>query len=55
MFAMGSSGRNILSSAFGKYDRTLRSALSNGLVGGLNSLYQIGGPRSVQLSLRLSF
>jgi hypothetical protein len=33
---------------------TPSSMLSTGL-GGLNSLYQIGGPRSIQLSARLSF
>ncbi len=38
------------STSFGKAGSTLDSNL-----GGLNALYQIGGPRSMQLSLRLSF
>jgi hypothetical protein len=32
-----------------------RSLGSGGFMGGLNPLYQIGGPRSVQLALRLQF
>ena len=36
--------------AFGLSQSTLNSAL-----GGLNRLYQIGGPRSIQLALKLSF
>jgi hypothetical protein len=35
---------------FGRSQSTLNNSL-----GGLNSLYQMGGPRSVQLSLRLNF
>ena len=37
-------------SSFGRATRMLNRNL-----GGLNSLYQLGGPRSIQLSLRLSF
>lgn len=37
-------------SLFGKASNTLNTSL-----GGLNSLYQTGGPRSLQLALRLSF
>lgn len=41
---------------FGIADRTLNRFLGQGgTSGGLNPLYQVGGPRSVQLSLRLSF
>lgn len=41
---------------FGIADRTLNRFLgAGGSAGGLNPLYQVGGPRSVQLSLRLSF
>ncbi len=38
------------SATFGKATNTLNSYL-----GGLNALYQIGGPRSIQLGIRLSF
>jgi outer membrane receptor protein involved in Fe transport len=41
-------------STFGVPTRTLSYALSSGGFG-LSSLYQMGGPRDVQLSLRLSF
>ena len=37
-------------STFGVPSQTLSSSL-----GGLNALYQLGGPRSIQLALRLSF
>jgi hypothetical protein len=49
---------------FGQYDTNyapdstsfgLAMSTLNRSIGGLNSLYQIGGPRSIQLSLRLSF
>lgn len=33
----------------------LTSSMLNRSIGGLNSLYQIGGPRSIQLGLRLQF
>jgi hypothetical protein len=48
---------NYLSSPqFGQSTQTLASSLgSGGNAGGLNPLYQIGGPRSVQLSLKLLF
>jgi outer membrane receptor protein involved in Fe transport len=42
------------SSTFGVPTTMLRSGLSSS-VAGLSTLYQIGGPRSVQFSLRLSF
>jgi hypothetical protein len=41
---------------FGHSTQTLNSWLgSGGQNGGLNPLYQIGGPRSVQLALKLQF
>ena len=44
------------SSGFGISQMTLASALSPvGTLGGLNPLFQIGGPRLVQFSLRLTF
>ena len=48
---------NYLSSPlFGQATQTLNSSLgSGGQSGGLNPLYQIGGPRSVQLALKLQF
>jgi hypothetical protein len=48
---------NILTSPlFGRSTQTLANALgSGGANGGFNPLYQIGGPRSVQLALKLQF
>ena len=41
---------------FGQATQMLGSSLgAGGLTGGLNPLYQIGGPRSVQLALKLLF
>jgi hypothetical protein len=41
---------------FGQSTQTLASSLgSGGAHGGFNPLYQIGGPRSIQLALRLQF
>jgi hypothetical protein len=41
---------------FGLSTQTLaRSLGTGGINGGLSPLYQVGGPRSVQLALRLSF
>jgi hypothetical protein len=41
---------------FGQSRSTLNNYLGGGGEGvGLNSLYQIGGPRSIQLALKLSF
>jgi len=33
----------------------LASSTLNGQLGGLNPLYQVGGPRSMQLALKLRF
>jgi hypothetical protein len=49
---------NALSSGlFGQATRTLATSLGAGGVtgGGLNPLYQVGGPRSIQLAVRLNF
>jgi hypothetical protein len=49
---------NALSSGlFGQATRTLATSLGAGGVagGGLNPLYQVGGPRSIQLAMRISF
>ena len=40
---------------FGRSESMLGRALASGSTSGLNPLYQIGGPRSVQLGLRLEF
>jgi hypothetical protein len=41
---------------FGQATKTLAAFLgSGGQGGGLNPLYQIGGPRSIQLALKLQF
>jgi hypothetical protein len=40
---------------FGKSTQTLASSLAGGNNAGFNPLYQIGGPRSIQLALRLQF
>jgi len=48
---------NVLTSAlFGRSTQTLANSLgSGGANGGLNPLYQIGGPRSVQFALKLEY
>jgi hypothetical protein len=48
---------NILSSSsFGQSTQMLGRSLGNGGInGGLSPLYQIGGPRSIQLAVRLQF
>lgn len=53
----GHYGTSYLSpSTFGVPTTTLRDALSSSSYGlGLNSLYQMGGPRSIQMSLKLMF
>jgi Carboxypeptidase regulatory-like domain/TonB-dependent Receptor Plug Domain len=47
-------GSNLSFSTFGLSTQMLNHGLS-GLGGGLNPLYQVGGPRSLQLSLKLQF
>jgi len=47
---------DLTNSQFGYSTQTLASSLgSGGANGGLNPLYQIGGPRSIQLALKLQF
>jgi len=47
---------DLTSSQFGYSTQTLGNSLgSGGANGGLNPLYQIGGPRSIQLALKLQF
>jgi len=47
---------SLTSPLFGRSTQTLANALgSGGANGGFNPLYQIGGPRSIQLALKLQF
>jgi Carboxypeptidase regulatory-like domain/TonB-dependent Receptor Plug Domain len=49
-------GNSLLSPLFGQSTSMLgRSLGSGGLTGGFSPLYQIGGPRSIQLALKLTF
>jgi hypothetical protein len=46
----------LTSPLFGRSTQTLANSLgSGGANGGFNPLYQIGGPRSIQLALKLQF
>ncbi|MDQ3221353.1 MAG: TonB-dependent receptor [Pyrinomonadaceae bacterium] len=47
--------RTLSSASFGLSDRTLARTLSSGGGAGFNPLYQIGGPRSMQLVFKLQF
>jgi hypothetical protein len=50
------SPNNILTSLlFGQSTQTLANSLAGGNNAGFNPLYQIGGPRSIQLALKLQF
>jgi Carboxypeptidase regulatory-like domain/TonB dependent receptor len=50
----GNPANNLTNPLFGQSTQTLASSLgSGGANGGFNPLYQIGGPRSIQLALRL--
>ena len=52
----GSPINSLTSPLFGHSTQTLASSLgSGGANGGFNPLYQIGGPRSIQLALKLQF
>ncbi len=52
----GPADNNITDALFGYSTATLNNSLgSGGANGGLNPLYQIGGPRSIQLALKLQF
>jgi hypothetical protein len=52
----GSPINDLTSPLFGRSTQTLANSLgSGGANGGFSPLYQIGGPRSIQLALRLEF
>ena len=52
----GSPNNSLTSPLFGYSTQTLANSLgTGGANGGLNPLYQIGGPRSIQLALKLQF
>jgi outer membrane receptor protein involved in Fe transport len=52
----GSPNNSLASPLFGRSTQTLANSLgSGGANGGFNPLYQIGGPRSIQLALKLQF
>ena len=52
----GPPDNNITDALFGYSTATLNNSLgTGGAYGGLNPLYQIGGPRSIQLALKLQF
>jgi hypothetical protein len=52
----GSPTNSLTSALFGRSTQTLANSLgSGGTNGGFNPLYQIGGPRSIQLALKLQF
>ena len=54
--SVSQAGAVTFSGAFGVSNNTLAQNLGNGgLTGGFNPLYQVGGPRSVQLSLKFEF
>lgn len=46
---------NLTGALFGRSTQTLASRLAGGSDGGFNPLYQVGGPRSIQLALKLQF
>jgi len=55
-FAPGATSLNVANAAFGKTNTMLDNALaSSGGVPAFNPLYQIGGPRSIQLSMKMVF
>jgi hypothetical protein len=52
----GNPNNNLTDPLFGHSTQTLASSLGpGGANGGFNPLYQIGGPRSIQLALKLQF
>lgn len=55
-FALTGNALNYANAAFGVSSTMLNNALfASGTVAGFNPLYQMGGPRSIQLSLKLVF
>ena len=53
--SFGSPNNTLTSPLFGQSTQTLASSLAGGNNAGFNPLYQIGGPRSIQLALKLQF
>jgi hypothetical protein len=51
----GNPQNNLTDQLFGQSTQTLASSLAGGDGAGFNPLYQIGGPRSIQLALKLQF
>jgi len=51
----GPPDNNITDALFGQSTHTLASAMAGGDKAGFNPLYQIGGPRSIELALKLQF
>jgi Carboxypeptidase regulatory-like domain/TonB dependent receptor len=51
----GPPDNNLTDALFGQSTQTLASSLAGGDGAGFNPLYQIGGPRSIQLALKLQF
>jgi hypothetical protein len=52
----GSPINSLANSLFGRSTQTLANSLgAGGASGGLNPLYQVGGPRSIQFALKLQF
>jgi hypothetical protein len=51
----GSPNNSLTSPLFGQSTQTLASSLAGGVGAGFNPLYQIGGPRSIQLAAKLQF
>jgi len=53
---LGSPTNTLTSPLFGRSTQTLANGLGSGTAnGGFNPLYQIGGPRSIQLALKFVF
>jgi hypothetical protein len=46
---------NLAGPLFGHSTQTLANSLGGGANGGFNPLYQVGGPRSIQLALKVQF
>ena len=51
----GNPNNNLISPLFGQSTQMLASSLAGADNAGFNPLYQIGGPRSIQLALKLQF
>jgi hypothetical protein len=51
----GSPNNTLSSPLFGRSTQTLASSLASATNAGFSPLYQIGGPRSIQLALKLQF